>query len=101
MTSNTQFQAQEQGNDYPIYTIRWLAIHTLGVPTVWFLGAIAAMQFLDRSAGYPGMIVNESLFGIIDPRVALFTAPILLSILWNILLFGKPTVQEFQKILKN
>jgi photosystem II cytochrome b559 subunit beta len=33
---------------YPIFTVRWLAIHTLGVPAVFFLGAIAAMQFIQR-----------------------------------------------------
>lgn len=33
---------------YPIFTVRWLAVHTLGVPTVFFLGAIAAMQFIQR-----------------------------------------------------
>jgi len=33
---------------YPIFTIRWLAVHTLGVPSVFFLGAIAAMQFIQR-----------------------------------------------------
>ena len=31
-----------------IFTVRWLAIHTLAVPTVFFLGAIAAMQFIQR-----------------------------------------------------
>ncbi len=33
---------------YPIFTVRWVAVHTLGVPTVFFLGAIAAMQFIQR-----------------------------------------------------
>jgi photosystem II cytochrome b559 subunit beta len=33
---------------YPIFTVRWLAIHTLGVPSVFFVGAIAAMQFIQR-----------------------------------------------------
>ena len=33
---------------YPIFTVRWLAIHGLGVPTVFFLGAITAMQFIQR-----------------------------------------------------
>ena len=33
---------------YPIFTVRWLAVHTLAVPTVFFLGAIAAMQFIRR-----------------------------------------------------
>ncbi len=33
---------------YPIFTVRWLAVHTLAVPTLFFLGAIAAMQFMQR-----------------------------------------------------
>ncbi len=33
---------------YPVFTVRWLAVHTLGVPTIFFLGAIAAMQFIQR-----------------------------------------------------
>ncbi len=33
---------------YPIFTVRWLSIHALGVPSVFFLGAIAAMQFTQR-----------------------------------------------------
>ncbi len=33
---------------YPIFTVRWLAVHTLGVPTIFFLGAISAMQFIQR-----------------------------------------------------
>ncbi|MGF1482034.1 MAG: cytochrome b559 subunit beta [Cyanophyceae cyanobacterium] len=33
---------------YPIFTIRWVAVHTLAVPSVFFLGAIAAMQFIQR-----------------------------------------------------
>ena len=33
---------------YPIFTVRWLAVHALAVPTVFFLGAIAAMQFVRR-----------------------------------------------------
>lgn len=34
--------------NYPVFTVRWLAIHALGVPTVFFLGAITAMQFIQR-----------------------------------------------------
>ncbi|AFY69206.1 Cytochrome b559 subunit beta [Thalassoporum mexicanum PCC 7367] len=34
--------------EYPVFTVRWLSIHALGVPTVFFLGAIAAMQFISR-----------------------------------------------------
>ena len=33
---------------YPIFTVRWVAVHTLGVPSVFFIGAIAAMQFIQR-----------------------------------------------------
>ena len=33
---------------YPIFTVRWFAVHTLGVPTIFFLGAIAAMQFIQQ-----------------------------------------------------
>ena len=36
------------GREYPIFTVRWLAVHALAVPTVFFLGAIAAMQFIRR-----------------------------------------------------
>ena len=34
--------------NYPIFTGRWPALHTLGIPTVFFLGALAAMQFIRR-----------------------------------------------------
>jgi photosystem II cytochrome b559 subunit beta len=34
--------------NYPIFTVRWLAVHALGIPTVFFLGALAAMQFIRR-----------------------------------------------------
>nr|YP_009749035.1 cytochrome b559 subunit beta [Dipodium roseum]YP_011003418.1 photosystem II cytochrome b559 beta subunit [Damrongia clarkeana]AAM55725.1 PsbF [Hildebrandtia sp. Phillipson and Milijaona 3624]QII91102.1 cytochrome b559 subunit beta [Dipodium roseum]WPS65455.1 photosystem II cytochrome b559 beta subunit [Damrongia clarkeana] len=33
---------------YPIFTVRWLAVHGLTVPTVFFLGSISAMQFIQR-----------------------------------------------------
>jgi photosystem II cytochrome b559 subunit beta len=33
---------------YPIFTFRWLAIHALAVPTIFFLGAITSMQFIQR-----------------------------------------------------
>jgi photosystem II cytochrome b559 subunit beta len=33
---------------YPVFTVRWLTIHALGVPSVFFLGAITAMQFISR-----------------------------------------------------
>ena len=31
---------------YPIITVRWLAIHALAIPTVFFIGAITSMQFM-------------------------------------------------------
>jgi photosystem II cytochrome b559 subunit beta len=39
---------REQPVSYPIFTIRWLAVHALAIPTVFFLGSIAAMQFIQR-----------------------------------------------------
>ena len=50
---NQEIKIMTSGNpnqpvSYPIFTVRWLAVHTLGVPTVFFLGAIAAMQFIQR-----------------------------------------------------
>jgi len=33
---------------YPIFTVRWLTVHALAVPTVFFLGSITAMQFIQR-----------------------------------------------------
>jgi photosystem II cytochrome b559 subunit beta len=80
--------------EYPIYTIRWLSIHALGVPAVWFLGAITSMQFINREDQLP---VHIELLGI-DPRVALVLLPLLISVAWNIVNFGKPTIQEIQKL---
>ena len=34
--------------EYPVITIRTLAILALGIPTVFFLGALSAMQFIRR-----------------------------------------------------
>ena len=33
---------------YPIFTFRWLAVHGLAIPVVFFLGGITAMQFIQR-----------------------------------------------------
>ena len=33
---------------YPIFTVRWLSIHALAIPTIFFLGSITAMQFIQR-----------------------------------------------------
>ena len=42
------FMATQEAITYPIFTVRWLAIHAIAVPTVFFLGAITAMQFIQR-----------------------------------------------------
>ena len=33
---------------YPIFTVRWLSVHALAIPTIFFLGSITAMQFIQR-----------------------------------------------------
>ena len=33
---------------YPVFTVRTRAVNALGIPTVFFLGAIFAMQFIRR-----------------------------------------------------
>ena len=33
---------------YPIFTFRWLAVHALAVPTIFFIGSISAIQFVQR-----------------------------------------------------
>ena len=37
---------------YPIFTVRWLAVHALAIPSVFFLGSIAAMQFVADKFNY-------------------------------------------------
>lgn len=43
MTSSNNISRPVQ---YRIFTVRWIAVNTLSIPTVFFLGAIAAMQFI-------------------------------------------------------
>ena len=38
----------KRSKTYPIFTVRWLAVHALAVPTIFFLGSITAMQFIQR-----------------------------------------------------
>ena len=95
MTANLTPRPTRPEVEYPIYTIRWLAIHALGVPSVWFLGAITAMQFITREDQLP---VHIEILGI-DPRVSLVILPLIISVAWNVVNFGKPTVQEIQKVL--
>ncbi|MEX0587898.1 MAG: cytochrome b559 subunit beta [Cyanobium sp.] len=44
----TQAPVSTTPRNYPIFTVRWLSLHALGVPTVFFLGCLAAMQFVRR-----------------------------------------------------
>jgi photosystem II cytochrome b559 subunit beta len=44
----TQTPVSTTPRSYPIVTVRWLSVHALGIPTVFFLGALAAMQFIRR-----------------------------------------------------
>lgn len=41
-------RSANQPISYPIFTFRWLAIHAIAIPTVFFLGAITSMQFIQR-----------------------------------------------------
>ncbi len=98
MTARTQLQRPQKQQKYPIYTVRWLAVHTLGVPLVWFIGAIASMQFINRSDIYEA--VAPQVIAGLDLRLVLVLAPILFSILWNVIFFGGPTLQEIQEVLQ-
>ena len=44
----TQAPASATPRNYPVFMVRWLAVHALGIPTVFFLGALAAIQFVRR-----------------------------------------------------
>jgi len=95
MNSNTTLPQKDI--EYPIYTVRFLAVHSLGVPSVWFLGAITAMQFVQRDSSLP---FNDFLEGIgINPSLALVLAPIIFSVVWTAINFGKPTIQELKKFV--
>lgn len=48
ITSIFLIMTTKQPTTYPIFTVRWLAVHALAVPTVFFLGSITAMQFIQR-----------------------------------------------------
>ena len=44
------YERPERG--YPVITVRTLAVNALGIPTVFFLGSLAAMQFIRRPELY-------------------------------------------------
>ena len=56
------------------------------------------MQFINRmnvyEAAAPTMIAG------LDLRLALVLAPILFSVVWNVIFFGGPTLQELQEALQ-
>jgi|GEM_PF-114641 len=96
MNSNTTLQKEDI--EYPIYTVRFLAVHALGVPSVWFLGAITAMQFVQRENS--SLPFNDLLEGIgLNPSLALVLAPIIFSFVWTAINFGGPTIQEIKKFV--
>ncbi|MCG8362191.1 MAG: photosystem II protein Y [Pseudanabaenales cyanobacterium] len=53
------------------------------------------MQFITREGQLP---VRIEILGI-DPRVSLVILPLIVSVVWNVINFGKPTVQEIQRVL--
>lgn len=78
MTTNTP----NQPVSYPIFTVRWLAVHTLAVPTVFFLGAIAAMQFIHRQeATVPTRIPNPNKQPVELNRTSLYLGLLLVFVL--------------------
>jgi photosystem II cytochrome b559 subunit beta len=50
MTSSNPSQKRKnvQPVTYPVFTVRWFSIHALAIPTVFFFGALTAMQFLQK-----------------------------------------------------
>ena len=48
LNKDTRENRKFQSLAYPIFTIRWVAIHALAIPAVFFIGSITAMQFLQR-----------------------------------------------------
>ena len=96
MTANLSNQ-QNNPIKYPIYTVRWLSIHALGVPSVWFLGAIGSMQFIRRENQPP---VDIDVFGL-DPRLEMELLPLDFSVDWNVINYGKPTLEEIRRVLES
>lgn len=95
-TSNETAPVPEK--QYPIYTVRFLAIHTLGVPSVWFLGAITAMQFIGRNGQLPfGDFFGGAGLSLSGPVVVI---PVLFSIVWTAINFGEPTIQEVKEVIQ-
>ena len=66
---------------YPIFTVRWLAIHTLAVPTVFFLGAIASMQFIQRQEQIMERQTNPNRQPVELNRTSLYLGLLLVAVL--------------------
>lgn len=77
MTGNTP----NQPISYPIFTVRWLAVHTLAVPTVFFLGAIAAMQFIQRQESLMDRNQNPNRQPVELNRTSLYLGLLLIAVL--------------------
>lgn len=96
MDSSSVNKSQEP--EYPIYTVRFLSVHALGVPSVWFLGAIASMQFIGRSNST--LPFNDLFAGFNTTTcLAIVLAPIIFSVVWTAINFGQPTIQEIKRVL--
>eukprot|EP01023_Acetabularia_acetabulum_P003032 TRINITY_DN11309_c0_g1_i9.p1 TRINITY_DN11309_c0_g1~~TRINITY_DN11309_c0_g1_i9.p1 ORF type:complete len:311 (+),score=17.65 TRINITY_DN11309_c0_g1_i9:1383-2315(+) len=54
------FMTTKKSYTYPIFTVRWLAVHALAVPTIFFLGAITAMQFIQRQTQQSQIAFSKS-----------------------------------------
>jgi len=55
---------------YPIFTFRWLAVHALAVPTIFFIGSISAIQFVQRLHLYliSKILLFLSVFFMVNPN---------------------------------
>ncbi|MEM6452120.1 MAG: photosystem II protein Y [Cyanobacteria bacterium P01_D01_bin.105] len=54
------------------------------------------MQFIRRETPLPDSL---SILGL-DARVALVLIPLVLSVIWNVFNYGKPTLEEIQRVLR-
>ena len=66
---------------YPIFTVRWLSVHALAVPTVFFIGAIAAMQFIQRQVNRMEKAKNPNRQPVELNRTSLFLGLLLVAVL--------------------
>jgi photosystem II cytochrome b559 subunit alpha len=48
LNQNLLVMSAKKTYTYPIFTFRWLAVHALAVPTIFFIGSITAIQFIQR-----------------------------------------------------